>query len=209
MVNVEYMKDSFNHVREVNDIAPFIKIAITAENFMENEAEMIEKILSSGIEYVHIRKPAASRDDIKGLLEKIDPSFYSRLKLHDHFDLAANYRLGGVHLNSRNPAAPAGLLKISRSCHSVNEINEVYLSATEYEYVTLSPIFDSISKKGYVSAFNLDDLTDKICSKNVIALGGVTPEHFPVLKKAGFYGAAMLGCVWNDIDKFCRILKSI
>ena len=65
-----------------------------------------------------------------------------------------------------------------------------------YSYVTLSPIFDSISKMGYVSKFRLDELPAALAGKRVVALGGVTPEAFPALREAGFIGAAMLGWLW-------------
>ena len=65
--------------------------------------------------------------------------------------------------------------------------------ASDYDYVTLSPIFDSISKQGYKSAFKLMELKNKIKGKKVVALGGVTPDKFSYLKSIGFKGAALLG----------------
>ena len=68
-------------------------------------------------------------------------------------------------------------------------------------YVFLSPIFDSISKQGYRSAF--DDATLKkasaegIIGQKVVALGGVTRERVALLEKYGFGGAAMLGDIWR------------
>lgn len=186
----------------------FLLIGITAENFIENESGMIERLLDNGLDYIHIRKPGASREDLKNLIEKIHPQYHHRLKLHDHYDLAEKYNLGGVQMNSRNPEPLSDKLKISRSCHSLDEIEAFGAAHPDYEYATLSPIFNSISKKGYVSAFNLDDLTDKIRDKNVIALGGITPSTLPKLREAGFAGAAMLGCIWSNVDEFCKLLKT-
>lgn len=63
----------------------------------------------------------------------------------------------------------------------------------------LSPIFDSISKHGYGSAFSHETLrkaaAEGIIDEKVVALGGVTPENAGWLEKLGFGGAAMLGCV--------------
>ncbi len=169
------------------------------------EAANIEHILYGGIDFVHIRKPGASLRDIKNLIEDIPYALRKRLKLHGHFELLNEFNLGGVHINSRCPIAPPTAHAISRSCHSLEELED----CEKYEYVTLSPIFDSISKSGYRSAFDLDEIKGKIRSKNVIALGGVDPAKFHILEETGFAGAAMLGCVWNDIDNFLASLHQM
>ena len=68
-------------------------------------------------------------------------------------------------------------------------------------YVFLSPIFDSISKKGYKHSFSNKDLEEAgingIINERVVALGGVTPEYIPQLRAWNFGGAAFLGDVWN------------
>ena len=55
----------------------------------------------------------------------------------------------GIHLNARNPKEPhdyAG--HVSCSCHSVEEVkNKKHF----YDYVFMSPIYDSISKVNYYS----------------------------------------------------------
>ena len=67
----------------------------------------------------------------------------------------------------------------------------------DYDYVFLSPIFDSISKVGYNSAFTEDMLRDAsvkgIIDEKVVALGGVTFEKISYLKELNFGGAAMMG----------------
>jgi thiamine-phosphate pyrophosphorylase len=65
----------------------------------------------------------------------------------------------------------------------------------------LSPIFDSISKVGYKSAFTNDELLkaskDGIIDERVIALGGITPDKIPYLRELNFGGVAMLGSIYN------------
>lgn len=181
----------------------FLKIVITPEQFITDEARKIDQILESGVDYVHIRKPGGLVKDVRELLKNISHGYHARLKLHDQFSLLNEFQVGGVHLNTRNSIKPQNARCVSRSCHTLAEIED----SKEYDYITLSPIFDSISKSGYKSAFFLENLKDKIEGKNVIALGGVTPDLFPLLINAGFYGAAMLGCVWRDTDEFCKIIK--
>lgn len=186
--------------------AKFILIAVTRPDSVENEASKITRLLENGIDFVHIRKPESTLREVKNLIEDIPYKLRCRLKLHGHFELLNEFNLGGAHINSRCPVAPASAANISRSCHSLEEVNNCLNSGMQY--VTLSPIYDSISKEGYLSAFKPDDLRGKIDGKNVIALGGVTPNKFPELRKLGFAGAAMLGCVWSDTDTFLRNLNN-
>lgn len=170
-------------------------IVITLPHFFEGEAERISRLLAEGAHRVHIRKPGASEADIRALLSAIPAELRSRISLHDCHSLAAEYGIGGVHLNSRNPEPPKdfeGL--ISRSCHSPEELN-----GTRADYCFLSPVFDSISKPGYKAAFSREELMTTDLSR-VYALGGVSGARFRELRELGFGGAAMLGAVWQKID---------
>lgn len=168
----------------------FLIIAITPPEFREGEADRINQILSEGeADFVHIRKPGSSFEEVEKLISKIKREYYSRLKLHDHFLLTEKYSLGGVHFNSRNPFPSSSVGSVSKSIHSINEIE----NTEKYDYVFLSPVFDSISKKGYKASFDLNFLKPFIINKNIVALGGITPEKIDLLKETGFSGAAMLG----------------
>jgi thiamine-phosphate pyrophosphorylase len=72
---------------------------------------------------------------------------------------------------------------------------------SDYDYLFLSPIFDSISKSGYRSAFSnveLQEASDMgIIDEKVIALGGVTLDKIAYLKKLKFGGVAMVGGIYN------------
>lgn len=172
----------------------FLTIVITSPERVEGEADKIVRLLESGVDYIHIRKPGFSESDIEDLISSIPVAFHRRLKIHDHFQLCDKFRLGGVHLNSRNREKPASARNVSISFHDICELSPAH----DYEYVTLSPIYDSISKEGYASAFRLQELTDHLSAGNIIALGGVTPEKFPELRKTGFAGGALLGYIWNN-----------
>lgn len=174
-------------------------IAITSEVFQEEEADWIVQILAAGFSYVHLRKPEASKQQMQSLIEQIPAAYYCRLKLHSHFELAEEYGLGGIHLNSRWNKIPDGYTgKVSKSCHSFAELRDL----SRYEYAFLSPIFDSICKQGYRSKFSEADLTahKQLISDKVIALGGISPDKLPYLQKIGFGGAAFLGYLSNATD---------
>lgn len=167
----------------------FLIIAITRPDFFFGEGERINQILEENrANYVHIRKPYAEQKSIKNLIQDINPVFHYRLKLHDHFELLDSFNLGGIHLNSRNADYHNKAKSISISCHSLDEIEKV----DKFDYFFISPIFDSISKEGYHAAFDLNEVSHKIKGKRSIALGGVTPDKFPLLSSLGFTGAALL-----------------
>lgn len=172
----------------------FIRIAFTSPNHEKDEARKITDILEKGeADIVHLRKPGFTLEEISKILSEIPDQWHCKIKLHDHFELLDTFSLMGVHLNSRNPYAPPGCYSISKSCHSLEEID----IQKNMDYLTLSPVYDSISKEGYKSNFDLEEIKEHLKKTKVIALGGVTPSKFDELKEAGFAGAAMLGYFWN------------
>lgn len=68
-------------------------------------------------------------------------------------------------------------------------------------YLSLSPIFDSISKQGYHAAFTHEQLAEArragIIDHRVLALGGVTFARLPEVEAMGFGGAMILGDAWR------------
>ena len=176
-------------------------IVITRPDFFEGEAAKIAQLLQSGrADLVHIRKPRASQSEVEQLLFSIPTELYSRLVLHDYHSLAIKYGLRGVHLNSRNPEPPAGWSgAVSISCHTLSELSEC--RRNPYAYMSLSPIFDSISKRGYRSAFSADDIaaarSQGLIDERVMALGGITFDKITEIKEMGFGGAMILGDAWK------------
>lgn len=185
-------------------------IVITQESFFRDETSIIETFLRNGIDRVHIRKPSSSETEFRSLIESISPKYYDRLSVHDHYPLAKEYGLGGVHLNSRNPSPSMRCVPvISCSCHSIDGL----MSATDCDYRFLSPVFDSISKQGYRHAFSPEELKSAadsgIIDSSTVALGGVTPDKLPLLREIGFGGAAFLGAVWGDTVRINKTLELI
>jgi thiamine-phosphate pyrophosphorylase len=117
--------------------------------------------------------------------------------VHDYYALYEEYALRGVHLNHNITSYPPHYRGTrTRSCHSFDEVVKY---KEECDYLFLSPIFDSISKRGYLSKFSHNELLNAsisgIIDDKVIALGGVTPDKISYLKSLHFGGAAMLGAL--------------
>lgn len=171
-------------------------VIITSPRFFPGEAEMLSLLLGGLDCRVHLRKPGCTERQMRGLIEALPEEFRPELTLQDHLSLAPEYGVGGVHPTSRFPVAPEGWTGlVSRSSHSLGEV----AMCRDADYVFLSPVFDSISKSGYSSAFTDAQLRSAPeIDGHVYALGGVRPEHFPLLAEYGFGGAALLGHVWRD-----------
>lgn len=181
-------------------------VVITDPEFLPGETQAVTALLEAGAWRVHVRKPGADAAEVEALLEKLPERYRQRISLHDCHELAARYGVGGVHLNARNPLPPQEFMgMVSRSCHSFGELAEC---APVCDYIFLSPIFDSISKKGYVARFPLeeirwrrDDAWSGVDWKRVLALGGVCPDNIRRVADAGFGGAAVLGYIWEPYKR--------
>lgn len=99
----------------------------------------------------------------------------------------------------------------STSLHSWEEMDEIgrrEINGThaDLEYVFISPLFDSISKSGYVANTRLlqrpaGPYTDSVNSAvKVIGLGGIDKDTIIPVIEHGWDGAAVLGWIWKEPD---------
>ena len=171
----------------------FRLIAFTRAGAEPHEWRRIESWLGGGFDRVHLRKPGWSAEAVEEILRHVAPYLLPRITLHDQPALAVKYGIG-FQTNARYPRAPEGVACRSHSCHTIAEAR----AHAECDYVTLSPIFPSISKPGYQAA---EDMIEEYReAKNlppVVALGGVDFDKLPLLREAGFAGAAMLGALYR------------
>lgn len=176
-------------------------IVITRPDFFEGEAEAIVRLFDERqIDRLHLRKPNATTEAVEQLLRQLPNRLYPLITIHDYYSLAEQYQLGGIHLTSRNPIAPQGWQGlISTSCHSLEELAQRRKEG--FSYLSLSPIFDSISKAGYLSAFTCEQLqqahSEGLIDEHVHALGGVTFARLPIVHAMGFGGGMILGDAWK------------
>lgn len=176
-----------------------ILAGISWPTFFPSEADTINALFAAGLTLLHLRKPGAAAADVAELVGRIEPRFRDRLTLHYLPGLAAELGLGGYHLSDGHPPAPARWGgRLSASCHSLDEVRRA--KALGLDYVFLSPIFDSVSKRGYTSAFTAADVAraaaEGVVDSRVVALGGVTPSNLRDVAAMGFGGAAVLGSLW-------------
>lgn len=187
-------------------------IVITTPTFFTEEDQIITALFEEGLDYLHLRKPGTEPIYAERLLTLIPEQYHKRIVVHDHFYLTEEFNLLGIHLNHRNPEIPTSYKgHISCSCHSIDDVKRRKVLC---DYVFLSPIFDSISKNNYSSAYSGSQLMQAsktgIIDRKVIALGGIQSNNIRHVKELGFGGAAVLGDIWNRFDSFNTVsYKSI
>ena len=177
-------------------------ILITTPTYFVEEDQILTALFEEGLDILHLRKPQTSPVYAERLLTLIPEKYHKRIVVHDNFYLKEEYKLKGIHLNSRNPEAPENYSgHISTSCHS---LEEVINNKKKNDYVFLSPVFDSISKEGYNSPFTPEQIRDAsrkgIIDKKVIALGGIDEDTILRAKDFGFGGVALMGGLWGKFD---------
>lgn len=177
-------------------------ILLTNEEFFVEEDKIISSLFEEGLDILHLRKPGSDPVYSERLLTLLPDKYHKRIVIHDHFYLKKEFNLMGIHLNCRHPEPPAGYEgHVSKSLHSLEEVNE---EKKQFDYVFLSPIFDSISKNCYPAAFNHENLLAAhkagIIDHKVMALGGISLKNIPQIKDYGFGGVVIKGDLWNQFD---------
>lgn len=191
-------------------------IVLTSEKALPAEAMLINQLFEAGLQRLHLRKPNFSIDGYRSLLDQIEPKFYNRIMLHQFHELTQEYALRGIHLQEQprrdlGDALEVTLkiyaskdLKVSSSFHSKEDI---VTHRGKFEYVLLSPVFGSISKKGYEGkGFEVNDLDEF-----VVGMGGINEKTLQATFDLGFQGVGVLGGVWNTaspVDSFLKIREA-
>jgi len=191
-------------------------VLITYPEFFSGETEIINALFNKGLETLHVRKPELPDNKVKTFIQDIHPEYHSRIVLHGNYNLKNEFPVKGLHF-SRSTILYSGVeksfgLSLSYSAHSTGEIQKY---ADTFDYIFLSPVFDSISKDGYTSAFQLGELKiffeDYNGKAGILALGGINSARITDIKDVGFHGVALLGAIWNSrnsgkaIDEFVKV----
>ena len=166
---------------------------------IDEDAYLISNLLKMGIYSVHLRKPKATINECRQLLTKLTDAERAKIIIHDYPELYTEFSLKGIHINKNITSLPDGYNGFKT--HSWHSFEEIERYKTEYDYLFLSPIFDSISKVGYKSGFTKEELlkasTSGIIDHKVIALGGITLDMMPYFQELNFGGIAMIGGIYN------------
>lgn len=187
-------------------------IVISSPTPVTKEASLINKLFDEGLSVFHLRKPESSSQELVLLLQEINQIHYSKIALHSHHYLAKSFGINRLHYTeaSRKQLSDVNLSEqkaehtLSTSVHNISD----YKNLTDhFSYAFLSPVFNSISKADYkAQKFDLTEV-DKNSTTKLIALGGIDETNCNKAYEVGFDGIALLGAIWNSVDKINAFKK--
>jgi thiamine monophosphate synthase len=201
----------------------FLIAVLTLPEVFAGEVERLEELLEAGVLKLHLRKPGAAPEEFEELVERLASRWAERLVLHGNRrrELAMRYGIGQVHGPVRggerkgrgvggqgvgSGEEPA----VSTSVHSWEELQAL---PPGLAYAFISPVFDSISKRGYEGNKRLLERPMGVLPCMPVGLGGVGAETIGELLRQGWTGAAMLGWIWErpgeEVKRFEEIKKII
>ena len=180
-------------------------IVITPPDTVSDEIETINRLFGLDLEILHLRKPGYDSFELEGLLRKIDRRYHNRIMLHAHHHLVEQYQRRGSHFPAaaRNERREYSNQHCSTSCHNIEELERF---GADYEYLMVSPVFDSISKPGYCAKIDTGELQEYIArsGNHVVGLGGVDQRTLKMLPR-NCWGAAVLGEIWRHKTMSTRV----
>jgi hydroxymethylpyrimidine kinase/phosphomethylpyrimidine kinase/thiamine-phosphate diphosphorylase len=188
-------------------------IIISSPENIPSEIRMVISLLKQGLQQFHIRKPEFTDFDMLLFITSIPKSFHKFLVLHSHYYLAKDFGLKGIQVGVNRVAEAKeytnSFTYFGYSAHSFDEIIE---NKHQYTHFFLSPVFNSISKKGYKSNFNLSDISGFLQENQelkITALGGINKNNCRQCMDIGFSGIALLGAIWQESDVLntCSIIN--
>lgn len=174
----------------------------TADRLEIDLVAAVWDFLRAGGRQVSLRGTKAADERLLRMSKEISGMVYSvggLFLIHRRLDLVQMSVADGVHLPSKGFAAEdvRGLMGRSvlmgRSCHDGEEVATGV--GQGLAFMTLGPVFQSVSKEKYGPALSLEEFGEITGSVEVpiYALGGVLPENARRCIEAGAAGVAVVG----------------
>jgi thiamine-phosphate pyrophosphorylase len=166
-----------------------------------------EAAFAGGCRWFSLREkdlPADERRALLAALIALGHRFGAVVGAHEDLDAVISTGAGAVHLpggaDPRTARARLAHGLIGASAHSPEEA--AALIAVGADYITISPVFLTISKPGYGPAIGLDGLAQTVAAAAgpVVALGGIDATRATLCLGAGAKGVAVMGEVMRAAD---------
>lgn len=198
-------------------------VLLTQPHFFVEEDKILSALFEEGLDCLHLFKSSASPIYIERLLSLLNSDYYKKIRVHDHFYLKNEYRLGGIHLDDTNAPKPDGYRgKLSRSCYNIDNLKFAKKNA---DYVFLHCKIKG-SSDGKLQANLTIGKFETACrssliDRHVYVQGGVNLENIARIKEMGFGGVVVCGDLWKRfnihnglnykelIEHFIKIRKAV
>lgn len=149
---------------------------------------------------VHIRKPYMTDMDFIKYIAVFENVPKERFVIHQHYRIAKNFGFESFHsptgLRKQHLSDPFMLNRLaSTSTHSWQEFNHL---DKNYQAAFVSPVYPSISKKGYGVKDQVGMIGRKNNSIKAVALGGLHSGNIKNISQSDFDSFAVCGAIWES-----------
>jgi len=175
-------------------------IVIAKPTIFKEECHLVNQLFEAGLQVFHLRKENTDEAGYRKIVEGILPEYHPRIALHHFHALANDYNMNRIHhtesfrKNLSTNILPKNQI-LSTSIHQLSAIDAI----ATYHYSFYGPVFNSLSKPGYLGIIPPGFRLNKYNSNTkLIALGGIGLTQIDQVKEMNFDGVALLGSIWND-----------
>jgi len=174
-------------------------IVVTHPGHLNGEIETCKELFDCGLERLHVRKYQWAEEEITKWLKNFSKDELSRIVIHHQQGIFEKMNLGGLHLRYMKEFTFTKRSDQTFSC-SIHTWDEAAIALDFCDYIFISPVFDSISKLAYKQNTELLKVPDHLVNKKIFALGGIDDTNIHKVYEMGYYGAVVLGYIWNSLD---------
>lgn len=172
---------------------------IAHPTILKDETLLVNQLFDAGLPVFHLRKPTADEAIHRKFLDGILSEYHNRVALHHFHALANDYNIKRLHhTESFRKSSTVGDFSqpytYSTSIHRLAEIDRI----SQYHYSFFGPVFNSLSKPGYMGITDNGFSVTQSKTTKLIALGGIGLNNMDQVKAMGFDGIALLGSIWNE-----------
>lgn len=175
------------------------------------------EMLDGGARAIELRGkdlPASDLLDLGRRLRQLTRARGAILIVNDRPDVALLVEADGVHLGQHDlPAREArrwlpASIHIGVSCHTLGEVEQAHAERIA-SYVGYGPVYETRSKRAPDPLVGLEGLRvvcERFPSLDVVAIGGISLERLPEVRRTGARAAAMISALVgsNDVEERTR-----
>ncbi len=194
-------------------------ILISPSERKDSELPYLIGMFEKGLQTYHLRKTKFSTKELYSFIAEIPEKFHNRIVIHTHHELAMKFNLKGIYISRSHKKRKLRTafrlfwfkirkVTLQRSL-TLRSIEALLDYDSNYEYVLLSPVFDSLSGN-FQAGFTEHNLKHalKITKYFTVARGGVSVDTLEKAHELGFKGAAFYSSIWkskNPLQEFIKV----
>lgn len=190
-------------------------IAVTNNIYSIHELATMIIQIHDVVDFVYVREKSKSSLELLMLLNLLSDNGVpmNKIIINDRLDVALLTNLINIHLPTHG--LPVKLVKehyptmnVGRSVHSVAEA--IQAEKDYANYVIYGHCFETNCKKG-LSPNGIDPLIEikKVLTIPVYAIGGIAPDHLPILKECQIDGIAVMSGIFSSENPRDSALKYV